>query len=55
MQEANDLPVNVHLVIEGEEKSAVGISARFSTKIMMHKCEVAVVSDTGMTRAVCRR
>ena len=49
MQEEHDLPVNLHLVIEGEEEIGSGNLGPFLNKNRdALKCEVAVVSDTGM-------
>jgi acetylornithine deacetylase/succinyl-diaminopimelate desuccinylase-like protein len=49
MQEHHDLPVNLHLVIEGEEEIGSGNLGPF---LNQHrdalKCDVGVVSDTGM-------
>ena len=49
IEQNGDLPVNLHLVIEGEEEIGSGNLGRFLKKIAMHsKSDVAVVSDTGM-------
>jgi len=44
-----DLPVNLHLVIEGEEEiGSVNLGGFLSENLGALKCDVAVVSDTGM-------
>jgi acetylornithine deacetylase/succinyl-diaminopimelate desuccinylase-like protein len=49
MQERHDLPVNLHLVIEGEEEIGSGNLGPFLTQHRdALKCDVGVVSDTGM-------
>src|SRR5881296_3210152 len=49
MEELHDLPVNLHLVIEGEEEI---VSANLGSFLKQNrdalKCDVGVVSDTGM-------
>ncbi|HYK24022.1 MAG TPA: dipeptidase [Candidatus Acidoferrum sp.] len=49
MEQDGDLPVNLHLVIEGEEEIGSGNLGRFlSENREALKSDVAVVSDTGM-------
>jgi acetylornithine deacetylase/succinyl-diaminopimelate desuccinylase-like protein len=49
MEEDRDLPVNLHFVIEGEEEIGSGNLPKFlSDNAAALKCDVAVVSDTGM-------
>ncbi len=49
LAEKGDLPVNLHLIIEGEEEIGSGNLPGFlKTNREALKCEVAVVSDTGM-------
>jgi acetylornithine deacetylase/succinyl-diaminopimelate desuccinylase-like protein len=49
MQTAGDVPVNLHLVIEGEEEIGSGNLGNFlSQNREALKCDVVVVSDTGM-------
>ncbi len=49
MEQDHDLPVNLHLVIEGEEEIGSGHLGPFlSQNRDALKCDVAVVSDTGM-------
>src|SRR5881409_1909379 len=49
MEESGDLPVNLHLIVEGEEEIGSGNLPGF---LREHRdslgCDVAVVSDTGM-------
>jgi acetylornithine deacetylase/succinyl-diaminopimelate desuccinylase-like protein len=48
-EQDGELPVNVHLVIEGEEEIGSGNLGRFLNENREPlKCDVAVVSDTGM-------
>jgi acetylornithine deacetylase/succinyl-diaminopimelate desuccinylase-like protein len=49
MEQDGDLPVNLHFVIEGEEEIGSGNLPKFlSDNAAALKCDVAVVSDTGM-------
>jgi acetylornithine deacetylase/succinyl-diaminopimelate desuccinylase-like protein len=49
IEQNGDLPVNLHFVIEGEEEIGSGNLPKFlSDKRDALKCDVAVVSDTGM-------
>src|SRR5213083_676794 len=49
MEKDGDLPVNLHFVIEGEEEIGSGNLPKFlSDNRDALKCDVAVVSDTGM-------
>ena len=49
IEKEGDLPVNLHLVIEGEEEIGSGNLGHFlSANAAELKCDVAVVSDTGM-------
>src|SRR3954463_2245268 len=49
MEQDGDLPVNLHFVIEGEEEIGSGNLPKFlSDNRDALKCDVAVVSDTGM-------
>src|SRR5215203_3346391 len=49
MEQERDLPVNLHLVIEGEEEIGSGNLGPFLNENRdALKCDVAVVSDTGM-------
>ena len=49
IEQHRDLPVNLHLVIEGEEEIGSGNLGPFMTENREAlRCEVAVVSDTGM-------
>ena len=49
MEQDGDLPVNLHFVIEGEEEIGSGNLPKFlSDNKEALKCDVAVVSDTGM-------
>ena len=49
IEEHRELPVNLHLVIEGEEEIGSGSLGPFLSKNRdALKCDVAVVSDTGM-------
>jgi acetylornithine deacetylase/succinyl-diaminopimelate desuccinylase-like protein len=49
LEQHGDLPVNLHFVIEGEEEIGSGNLGNFlSQKRDALKCDVAVVSDTGM-------
>src|SRR5438128_950626 len=49
MEEHHDLPVNLHLVIEGEEEiGSVNLGSFLKQNRDALKCDVAVVSDTGM-------
>src|SRR3954449_5208093 len=49
MEKDGDLPVNLHFVIEGEEEIGSGNLPKFlSENRDALKCDVAVVSDTGM-------
>src|SRR4029078_8374461 len=49
IEEHRDLPVNLHLVIEGEEEIGSGNLGHFLSKNRdALKCDVAVISDTGM-------
>src|SRR5205809_3515472 len=49
MEKDGDLPVNLHFVIEGEEEIGSGNLPKFlSDNAAALKCDVAVVSDTGM-------
>src|ERR1700738_5287564 len=49
MEQDGDLPVNLHFVIEGEEEIGSGNLPKFlSDNREALKCDVAVVSDTGM-------
>src|SRR5438105_967860 len=49
IEEHRELPVNVHLVIEGEEEIGSGNLGPFMTENREAlRCDVAVVSDTGM-------
>src|SRR3954447_20630263 len=49
MEQEGDLPVNLHFVIEGEEEIGSGNLPKFlSDNKEALKCDVAVVSDTGM-------
>src|SRR5438046_3350028 len=49
MEKDGDLPVNLHFVIEGEEEIGSGSLPKFlSDNREALKCDVAVVSDTGM-------
>src|SRR5438552_10574300 len=51
MEQHKDLPVNLHFVIEGEEEIGSGNLGNFlkQNKEAL-RCDVAVVSDTGMVR-----
>jgi acetylornithine deacetylase/succinyl-diaminopimelate desuccinylase-like protein len=49
LEESGDLPVNLHLIIEGEEEIGSGNLPGFlKDNREALKCDVAVVSDTGM-------
>src|SRR5258707_2449266 len=49
MEEHHDLPVNLHLVIEGEEEiGSSNLGGFLEQNRDALKCDVAVVSDTGM-------
>src|SRR4030095_1087924 len=49
LEQDGELPVNVHLVIEGEEEiGSVTLGGFLSEKRDALSCDVAVVSDTGM-------
>ena len=49
LEESGDLPVNLHLIIEGEEEIGSGNLPGFLRDNREKlKCDVAVVSDTGM-------
>ncbi len=49
LEKSNDLPVNLHFVIEGEEEIGSGNLGNFlRTNREALKCDVVVVSDTGM-------
>jgi len=49
IEQDHDLPVNLHLVIEGEEEiGSANLGSFLSENRDVLKCEVAVVSDTGM-------
>ena len=49
MEEHHDLPVNLHLVIEGEEEiGSANLGGFLEQNRDALKCDVAVVSDTGM-------
>jgi len=49
LEESGDLPVNLHLIIEGEEEIGSGNLPGFlKDNCEKLKCDVAVVSDTGM-------
>ena len=49
MEQQHDLPVNLHLVIEGEEEiGSRNLGGFLNANRDALKCEVAVVSDTGM-------
>lgn len=49
LEESGDLPVNLHLIIEGEEEIGSGNLPKFLKENREAlKCDVAVVSDTGM-------
>jgi acetylornithine deacetylase/succinyl-diaminopimelate desuccinylase-like protein len=49
MEQDRELPVNVHLVIEGEEEiGSANLGNFLNQNCDALKCEVAVVSDTGM-------
>jgi acetylornithine deacetylase/succinyl-diaminopimelate desuccinylase-like protein len=49
MEKDGDLPVNLHFVIEGEEEIGSGNLGNFlSQNLDALKCDVVVVSDTGM-------
>ena len=49
MEEHHDLPVNLHLVIEGEEEiGSANLGPFLKQNRDALKCDVAVVSDTGM-------
>src|SRR4029450_2164094 len=49
MEERHELPVNLHLVIEGEEEiGSLNLGGFLSENRDALKCNVAVVSDTGM-------
>src|SRR5215212_2349785 len=49
IKQNGDLPVNLHFVIEGEEEIGSGnLSAFLKTHQSELKCDVVVVSDTGM-------
>ena len=51
MEQNRELPVNVHLVIEGEEEiGSANLGPFFSQNREALKSDVAVVSDTGMIR-----
>jgi acetylornithine deacetylase/succinyl-diaminopimelate desuccinylase-like protein len=49
LERGGDLPVNLHLIIEGEEEIGSGNLGNFLSQNRVGlKCDVAVVSDTGM-------
>ena len=49
LEKDGDLPVNLHLIIEGEEEIGSGNLGNFLTQnLEALKCDVVVVSDTGM-------
>ena len=49
MEKDGDLPVNLHFIIEGEEEIGSGNLGNFlSQNLEALKCDVVVVSDTGM-------
>src|SRR5438045_3310097 len=49
IEQDHDLPVNLHLVIEGEEEiGSANLGGFLSENRDALKCDVAVVSDTGM-------
>jgi acetylornithine deacetylase/succinyl-diaminopimelate desuccinylase-like protein len=49
IEQDGELPVNVHLIIEGEEEiGSVNLGGFLSENREALKCDVAVVSDTGM-------
>ncbi len=49
MEKDGDLPVNLHFIIEGEEEIGSGNLGNFlSQNLAALKCDVVVVSDTGM-------
>src|SRR4029453_648030 len=49
MEERHELPVNLHLVIEGEEEiGSANLGGFLNENRDALKCDVAVVSDTGM-------
>jgi acetylornithine deacetylase/succinyl-diaminopimelate desuccinylase-like protein len=51
LEEQGDLPVNLHLVIEGEEEVGSGNLGNFlSQNKEALRCDVVVVSDTGMLK-----
>jgi acetylornithine deacetylase/succinyl-diaminopimelate desuccinylase-like protein len=51
LEQHGDLPVNLHFVIEGEEEIGSGNLGNFlSENKEALKCDVAVVSDTGMVK-----
>ena len=52
LEKDGDLPVNLHLIIEGEEEIGSGNLGNFlSNNLEALRCDVVVVSDTGMIAA----